>query len=94
MNEYFEDLPDDNENILKQYLLIHIDFYINTADITDKEKIECAFIKKFFQFNSLTEIFEAVEFEVDDENKCIIMNFKEKIKLYVDNEYNKYVKNE
>ena len=35
-----------DENILKRYLLIHIEYYINTADITDKEKIECAFIKK------------------------------------------------
>lgn len=94
MEEPFEDLPDDSENLLKRYLLLHIDHYISTTELDNKDKIELGFLKKFFQFSSISKIFEVVEFELDEEDKCIIMNFKQELKLYVDNEYNKYVNNE
>lgn len=95
IDDVFDVLPDDIDTTLKHYLIRSITLHVeyNRDTLSKQEIIECSIIKKLFQHSSLAEIFEAVDFTVDDDEQNIIMNFSNDMKLYVDNEYNKYIKN-
>lgn len=93
MDDIFDVLPDDIENILKHYIVEALRYHITESNITDKEKIECIIIKKYIQYSSINKIFELIDFDIDVDNKIFTMNFTDEMKLYVDNEYKKYEDN-